>query len=340
MTNSRGRRTASVLNALAAVAVALLLSSCATAGTAADTRDATADIQSATGSSTFTTVLPTSSIQATDPTAPVASYSQHPVVPQTTGPSVSPTKTAALTPEQALARAMSGVDKGLFVSAEFTPPRSGLPAQRGFAAVTRAASGKNGDPMLGEWEGDLVADAVAELLTPSGPISASIGEVMESAVGPDGHVVDAGYGFPISPDLAGTVFPAAALSDGQIIANLRHSAEDAGLEVDSIRVLHPLDPAPIVVLRLSAPDEFTLDDYTELLQSLFGLGPNLDASDYDGYYLELDSHDGARLVITDAAARGGPGAEWESPDAPFRFPSASPAPTPPKVRATSSHRTH
>lgn len=257
-------------------------------------------------------------------------------------PLVSPTKTVTMTPAEALARAMAGVDSSLFVSAKFTAPHSanGAPATaRGLSFVTRTASKDHGDPMLGAWEADLVAGAVAEMLTPSGPISDTIATVMHDAVEPDGQHVD-GVGYPLDPYLAGTVFPAAAWSDAEITAKITAVAAGAGLAVGSIRVLHPLDPAPVIVLRLPADEHsFTREGYTALLHSLCGTGLGSDSCDYSGYYLELDNASGLPVIRVDSAIRVSAGTVWASPDSPIGtpYPLDSPAAsTPTSPPATSS----
>jgi hypothetical protein len=214
---------------------------------------------------------------------------------------------------------LAGVDEKLFVSTSLRSPAEGVPGRLALYTTVRADSGIDGDPMLPEWEAYLVAGAVAERLTGSGPINTALGWVVNTAVDPSGSVVDA-RGGAISPYLAGTRFPAAGLSDTEIASKLVKLTDVQGVRLSSVRVLHPLDPAVVVTVQLPEAATFTYDDYRKLDSAVSNLGSTEGGCAFEGSYLEIDSADGKPLARSAGTCRAGTGFAWTRSDSPFEIP--------------------
>jgi hypothetical protein len=99
-----------------------------------------------------------------------------------------------------------------------------------------------------------------------------------------------------------TVTPA---SDSTIMDRIRTNATAAGLELESITLLHPLGPAVLVVATTQNAADFAK---TGTLGEIFG-----SITDYDGVLLIVKDSTGP-AIVTGAATRIQQGVFWERPD--------------------------
>ena len=89
---------------------------------------------------------------------------------------------------------------------------------------------------------------------------------------------------------------------------VRTAAMRAGLDIVSVDVLQPEQPAPELRVKTRDPAGFVANA-TPIAYRIFGNPPN-----YEGYYLRVDDEAGAPVFIQATDFRIGAGHEWIRPD--------------------------
>jgi hypothetical protein len=150
------------------------------------------------------------------------------------------------------------------------------------------------------WEADLVAGALRDELHLAGVH----GDLIASNVSvrlPNGKVLENEGG-----GLGNVAFAQSfsALDDHTIEAGIRAAAQRLNLEVEAVSVLHPLQPAPAVVVRTLEPARF-VSNVGLILNQLFE-----PATRYEGAYLEARDAAGKPVFIQASAFRVGVGQRW------------------------------
>lgn len=247
------------------------------------------------------------------------------------GPSAS-VATGSTSLDKAIEATLRGLDPGVIQKATIGTMTGGNLTQLRVTVAT--PSDRNGDALVPEWEAALLAGAVAERLTASGDsINRTVGAYDYIAVTPDGKTVDQ-QGAALPPNAAGTDFRAAGLNDQQILEKIRAATDKQGWTLVSSRVLHPLDPAVVVTVRLTKENK----DYSEGYRLLGNAIRTLDytySADPDqcasaGYALEVQDSTGKRVSISTLSCRAQAGSVWDLPGGPIDVPHDGPAPAPDK----------
>jgi hypothetical protein len=154
------------------------------------------------------------------------------------------------------------------------------------------------------WEADLVEGAVADLAGTGKDIHDDFGGSTFDAELPDGtSIPDASGG--LGDVVRGQVFSTAP--DGTIKAQIIDALRSAQLKPISIKILRPLDAAPVVVASAADPTT-AAKNLASIRNALFG-----NPAAYDGYYLELRDTSGTAFVRTSASYRTGAGRFWVEP---------------------------
>jgi hypothetical protein len=97
-------------------------------------------------------------------------------------------------------------------------------------------------------------------------------------------------------------------SPDQIASDLTAKVKEAGLELESVSVLVPMQAAPVVKIVVADPKAFVASA-DSVLTNLFG-----DQGAYEGYYFEADDTSGSPVFITAHALRFGAGMSYYRPD--------------------------
>jgi hypothetical protein len=93
-----------------------------------------------------------------------------------------------------------------------------------------------------------------------------------------------------------------------ISTTLTTVAGTLGFKVIDVRVLHPLQAAPAVVVKVPDPANFVAGA-DEAIARLFGTPPS-----FEGYYFEADDGSGSPIFIQATSFRAGVGLRWVRPD--------------------------
>lgn len=241
--------------------------------------------------------------------------------------STSATDTAANL-DDALAATIRGLDPGVVQKATM-----GIMADENLAQlrVTVAVpSDEDGDALIPEWEAALLAGAAADRLTARGTtINRAVGAYEYIAVTPDGKTVDQ-QGAAIPPNLAGSHFPAAGLSDQKILDKVQSAVDNQGWTLVSSRVLHPLDPAVALTVRMPTEEK----DYSEQFRLLsnairtldYAYSPDPDQCAMAGDAIEVQNFTGERVLVSTQSCRAQAGSVWSLPDGPIDVPHSGPPP--------------
>jgi hypothetical protein len=234
------------------------------------------------------------------PSTPLASLSANAVA---SSASASTIAVANAAPSDAAARVMrdlSGEPQLAGLTTKSTP--SGLEV-----AVTLT---RNDDGVPDVWLADLAVGAVAERSHSDQAVANDL-VASATAVGPGkgGDAVTTHLG--IGAVRLGQVF--GSPSDSALISHVAKVAEDHGLSVADLQILHPLESALSVkfVVADGATIDWTID---ELRTDLVGESP-----DVEGVLIELDDAHGQPLLQSGAAYRTGGGGLWFAPGQDARF---------------------
>lgn len=232
--------------------------------------------------------------------------------------------------DKAIAATLRGLDPGVVQKATIDTMAGGNLTQLRVTVAT--PSDQHGDALLPEWEAALLAGAVAERLTASGDsINRTVGAYEYVAVTPDGKTVDQ-QGAALPPNAAGTHFPAAGLNDQQILEKIRSATDKQGWTLVSSRVLHPLDPAIVVTVRLPKGNKDHSEGYRLLgnairtLDYTYSADPDQCAT--AGYAIEVQDSTGKRVSISTLSCRAQAGSVWDLPGGPINVPHGGPPPAP------------
>jgi hypothetical protein len=145
-----------------------------------------------------------------------------------------------------------------------------------WARLSVRAPATDGSHVEPEWEAYILAGAARELMH-----EAAAGDLVGMDVIlrlPGGKEISQDF---VAGDIAfGQQYVSGTNDD--VIAAVRQSASEAGLKILSVRVLHPMGPAPVVIAETADPAEFVRNAGT-LSARLFRRG----GIPYEGYYLEV-----------------------------------------------------
>jgi hypothetical protein len=175
-----------------------------------------------------------------------------------------------------------------------------------FLYITVKADGDGPAAVRPYWEAELLGGALLDELHSHGhrPLSS----VQIAVRLPDGTTREVGGG--IGNVVSGQQFSTA--SDQSIADRIRSGAAAAGLTVRSIKFVHPLQAAPVVVLQTTDVAGFAERSYqTQTFEQILG-----DFTNYEGWYLEVDDTDGAPVTIVTGVGRLGTGQRWVRPGLP------------------------
>jgi hypothetical protein len=188
-----------------------------------------------------------------------------------------------------------------------TSAKAGLP-------VVRVVLDEDVDGVEARWLGSLAEGAVADEMRSTQATTSDVvssGEVVTAGSAASGSDQSGVIPLGMGSVAAGQVF--ASPGDDDLEGHVADVAEDYGLTVEAVQVLHPLDTA--VAVTFVVPDDasvsWTMD---ELRQAIEGSPHRL-----EGDLIRLESADGAPLVISSSAYRTGAGSLWFAPGADERF---------------------
>jgi hypothetical protein len=154
------------------------------------------------------------------------------------------------------------------------------------------------------WEATIVASAVREELHLAGVRGDLIGAPVSVRL-PSGKIQEHAGGGVGMAEFGQSFF---ADDDHTIEERIREAAKTLDLEVRSVDVLHPLQPAPaVVVATRSDPQEFVRR--SPLTHELFGGTPS-----YEAHYVEVRDPAGKPITILAGDFRSGVGMQWIRPD--------------------------
>ena len=176
--------------------------------------------------------------------------------------------------------------------------------------VVTVTLAKNNDAVPDVWLAGLAVGALGELMrTNQAVINDEIASA--TAVGPGSS------GAPVTSDVTpgavslGQVFDSP--SDAVLTSQVNTVAQQFGLKVSSLSILHPLESALQVTFIVpdSATINWTLD---QLRTALVGASP-----DVEGILIELDNSAGQPLLLAGGTYRTGQGGLWFAPGQDGRF---------------------
>lgn len=248
--------------------------------------------------------------------------------PSSPGPRSSSTHAAASDVQRAIDATIRGLDPGVIRKAAIGVVAGEATTQLNITVST--PSDQQGQALIPEWEAALLAGAAAgRLVAPGQKINQIIGAYQFQAATPDGNTVDE-QGAALPPNTAGSHFPAAGLSDQQILDKVRSTVGKQGWTFVSGRVLHPLDPAVVVTVRMPAEAM----DYSEQFRLLNNAIRTLDytySADPDqcamaGDAIEVQDSTGERVLVSTQSCRAQAGSVWDPPDGPIGVAHGGPPP--------------
>lgn len=292
---SQAKRTTSLLGF---VVSAGLMAGCASASDGRANDIASSSVQSSPdGQSVSVSVAPS---------LPAASSVSE--VPMTYAPASSPVA-APISASSAAAKVLSGLDSVFSSVAVASGPTGSRPGPWLYTTF-RCDSQANAGCMLGTWESDLLQGAVAELINSDSADLANVivGSSLTAKL-PDGELVDEGGG--AGDVAAGQQFSDKGIDDSAIRDQVTTAVTNLNLSVQSIRVLHPLDPAVAVIAKTSTPDT-AVAALAPLLNAVRGAPGQFR---FEGVYIEIDGPDGTPLAKSATAYRTTAGRQWTSPTA-------------------------
>lgn len=186
------------------------------------------------------------------------------------------------------------------------PPRAWRPRNGTWLRV-RVAAGSAADAVLPAWQGLLAVGAFRDH-----SLSRLAGYALHVDTPPERHERRAADG----------PAPATAPSAAVIRETVTAAVTDAGVRLDSLVMLRPLGPAPVVIVTVSDPERFLRDDATVFFAALSTLVDGAGA-DADGLYVELRDPAGHAFKISAIGTRAGSGAGWIREDLEPRDPTGS-----------------
>ena len=175
--------------------------------------------------------------------------------------------------------------------------------------VTVALAGNN-DDVPNIWLADLAVGALGELMrTNQAIISQEIASASAVGLGSSGAQVTSDLG--LGAVRLGQVFDSP--SDAVLTSQVNIVAQEFGLKVSSLSILHPLESALRVTFIVpdSATINWTID---QLRTALVGASP-----DVEGVLIELDNSAGQPVLLSGVAYRTGEGGLWFAPGQDARF---------------------
>ena len=204
---------------------------------------------------------------------------------------------AGLTPDQAAARVHGSIGDPAVREVRVITDPANSPASVPWVRTYLAENA--GHPEYRFWLGNLVEGAVAELMRTTQP---SLAEVIGG-----GDVVHEGpHGPKVSPPLGMGIATREYFhspSDIDLRARVNRVADDLGLMVMSVKILHPLDSALVVTFAVPSGDRPQL--LAQLNRGLMG-----SPVDIEGLYYELDAPSGKPLVRSGVRERIKGGGIW------------------------------
>jgi hypothetical protein len=176
--------------------------------------------------------------------------------------------------------------------------------------VVTVALTENNDSVPDVWLAGLAVGALAERMrTNQAVISDEIASATAVGPGSSGAPVTSNVG-PGAVSL-GQVF--GSPSDAVLTSRVNTVAQQFGLKVASLSILHPLESALRVTFIV--PDSATIDwTLDQLRTALVGASP-----DVEGVLTELDNSAGQPLLVAGATYRTGEGGLWFAPGQDDRF---------------------
>jgi hypothetical protein len=169
---------------------------------------------------------------------------------------------------------------------------------------------RNDDRVPDVWLADLAVGAVAERSRTNERVANDLVSTA-IAVGPDAQGNPATTSLGIGAVQLGQVF--GSPSDSVLAAHVVDVAQNHGLLIADLRILHPLESALSVTFVV--PDGATIDwTIDQLRAELAGVPPEL-----EGVFIELRDSTGRPLLQSGAAYRTGGGGLWFAPGQDSRF---------------------
>jgi len=172
------------------------------------------------------------------------------------------------------------------------------------------ALAKNNDDVPDVWVADLAVGALGERMrTNQAVISDEIASA--TAVGPGSSGAQVTSNLGLGAVSLGQVFDSP--SDAVLTSQVNTVAQQFGLKVSSLSILHPLESA--LQVTFVVPDSATIDwTLDQLRTALVGASP-----DVEGVLIELDNSAGQPLLLAGVAYRTGEGGLWFAPGQDVRF---------------------
>jgi hypothetical protein len=183
-----------------------------------------------------------------------------------------------------------------------TKPPKGWPPATGMWLRVRVTPGSPADAVLPTWQGLLAVGAFRDLARGRGfpPL--------------------AGYSLRVDPPSAhherGTAdgaVPRSAPTATEIRSTVEAAAAEAGVRLDSLLILRPLGPAPVVIVTASDPARFLAQDAAAFLRALRTLTEG-DGPAADGLFVEMRDPAGQPFEIRAVGTRAGASAQWTRED--------------------------
>ncbi len=211
----------------------------------------------------------------------------------------------------------SGLDAKLFTRVSIVPEVDGSGSMLDADVVV--PSGDNGDFVLAEWQAELAAAAIWEKSIEQNSVDV-LRSVRVQALTSDGTLVD-GRGVSVYQQVKGLRFPTSSWTDIQITDSIDKVIAASGMQLVSVRVLRPLDPAVVVSLRTSTMTPTSLESFNTLLASIRSIGnPQSNDCSLDGVYIEIADARNHPLVKMAENCRISAGTSWNSADSPIQIP--------------------
>jgi hypothetical protein len=206
--------------------------------------------------------------------------------------------------DTALAESMAGIDPGVVIDAHVGAAPTGQTAGTYlYEQIALPRTTDNGEAIPLMWEAELVEGATAERTAHDGWLLHAVRGFVETGRKPDGQVVsldmDGVGNIPSGQQFTGG-------SDDSITSWATALLEKYGVTPVSVRVLHPLSPAVMIIGQVSS-DALSNGQLIGLTTDL-GLGKCC-----EGTYLELQTPDGQAQVRLADSRRSGSGTFWPRP---------------------------
>jgi hypothetical protein len=176
--------------------------------------------------------------------------------------------------------------------------------------VVTVALKENNDDVPDIWLADLAVGALGERMrTNQAVINEEIASATAVGLGSSGVQVTSNLG--LGAVRLGQVFESP--SDAALTSQVNTVAQEFGLKVSSLSILHPLESALRVTFVV--PDSATIDwTIDQLRTAVVGASP-----DVEGVLIELDNSAGQPLLRSGVAYRTGEGGLWFAPGQDDRF---------------------